>query len=475
MLSFLSLAVALLLASVVSAQTPTSLTFSTVTSSPSFSPREYAACAQTPAVANSTIPTLYFFGGFLVTGSNLSYTDTYYNDAWQSVDFGTTWTQINSASAFPPQAWNSAIVTKLGLVYIGGGGDVNSLQNNQVYFSSNGGQTFSVSATSPGFDARENAGIAGTPLGNTIIIALGNTKNDYFVDDIWVSVDGQGASWSQACSGTSNPTCPLLNGGANNNETAQQHGPLLVGLYTGAFVLMGGYGSYPNSSGITSFVTNNVAWSTNNFQSWSTYTAPWSPRAQQRGVVDTDNIVYVYGGVYNLPSPTTPSQVYWKSAPPPHSLLSLPSPLPLPHSPPFSLYSCSYFSDVWYSTNAASSNPSWTQLGGSYALGSAGYPNSPWSGNPNAGSITSSLFTGGVVFNPCFAFGWVNGQKTLALYTGVLAGFRQQNPTVAPAWPGVYRAVVSVTTPKTGGAGMRAEVSVLVAVATVVIAALMVL
>lgn len=391
------------LLSLVSLSAAASLSFSNVAPATAFPVREYPACAQTNPTVGSN-PTIYFFGGFSVTGSAGSYTDNYYNDAWSSTNFGQTWTQLNAAAAFPKQAWNSAVSTPNGLIFIGGGNDTNAQQNNAVWISQDGA-TWSVSTAAAPFDARENAGIANIPGTGNIMVALGNTKNDVFVDDIWLSTDGRGQAWTQQCSGTSTNLCPLIV--QNGNETGQLHGPALVGLYSGSWVLMGGYGSYAN--GTTSWVSNQVAYSSNNFQSYTTYAAPWSPRAQQRAVVDTDNYVYVYGGVYDLPTGTTPSQVYYN-----------------------------YFTDVWFSTNAASGSPNWQSLGSfASSLGSAAYSGVSYTNNPNA-NVDSSLFTNGAIFNPCFAFRWSGSQKQLVLYTGVYAGFRQVNPQATPAWPGVY-------------------------------------
>ena len=446
----LSLLVLVLSASSASAQSSVSASFSTVTNTPTFPVREYAACAQSIATTTS-IPTLYLYGGFNVTGSNYStYTDNYLNDGWQSKDFGSTWTLTTAAAAFPPQGWNGAVVTQQGIVYIGGGGDSNALQNNNVYFSTDGA-SFSLVGAAP-FDPRENAGIAGIPNSNQLLVALGNTRNDYFIDDIWISTDGQGKTWTQTCGGAggagSAVVCPLITNGGLNNETSQLHGPALAGLYSGTWVIMGGYGSYATTaSNSTSFISNQVAYSTDGFRTFSTYTAPWSPRGQARVTVDTDSWLYLYGGVFNLPYTASPiSQVYYN-----------------------------YYTDVWYSPNPASQSASWYSLG-NVNLGTAGYNGVANNGNPN--SPTAGLYTNGVIFNPCFAFGWNGGSKQLVLYSGVLQGFRGVVPQATPAWAGVYRGVVNVptnSTPSTGGAVSMSVSLASVGVAVVAAAAALVL
>ena len=50
------------------------------------------------------------------------------------------------------------------------------------------GVTFTATTAGP-WDPRENAGIAGQLGTNNILVALGNTRNDESVDDIWLSTN----------------------------------------------------------------------------------------------------------------------------------------------------------------------------------------------------------------------------------------------------------------------------------------------
>lgn len=215
-----------------------------------------------------------------------SYTDAYFNDVWSSNNLGSSWSQLTSNPGFPAQGWNGAVRTTNGnLVYIGGGGDVNAQQNNQVWTSTNGGTSF-TNTTGPWWP-RENFGVSGMPGTNNILVALGNTANAESVDDIWYSTNA-GASWNQTCHYTS---CPFVSSVDSTRVAGQVHGPVAVGLSTGYWLLMGGYGNDPSSTGATTWLTNQVAVSNNGFVTWTTYNAPWSPRAQQRAVVDADNYV----------------------------------------------------------------------------------------------------------------------------------------------------------------------------------------
>ena len=349
--------VVLSLLSLAAAQT---VSFTQVASTSAFPSREYAACTQSPPSRNNT-PALYFFGGFSVTinttasTTSNTYYDTYFNDAWRSVDFGTSWSLLTSTAAFPAQGWNGAVYTNSGnIVYIGGGGDSNAAENNDVWLSTDG-VTFTATTAGP-WDPRENAGIAGQLGTDNILVALGNTRNDNLVDDIWLSTNG-GSTWTQQCRFTS---CPFVTTVSTSDSAGQVHGPAAAGLSTGAWLLIGGYGNFNGSTSNTSWVTNQVAVSTNGFTTFTTYAAPWSPRAQQRVIVDTDNFVYVYGGVYNLPLTGSgtqysgvPSQAYYQ-----------------------------YYTDIWYSTNAASSSPSWIQLSVS-GLGLSRLPGQPIRQQPN--------------------------------------------------------------------------------------------
>ena len=276
-------------------------------------------------------------------------------------------------------------------------------------WSSTDGTTFTLIGNAP-FDPRENAGIAGQPGTDNILVALGNTRNDESVDDIWLSTNA-GTTWTQQCHQS---TCPFVTTVSTADTAGQVHGPAAVGLSTGQWLLIGGYGNYNGSTSNTSWVTNQVAVSTNGFQTFTTYAAPWSPRAQQRAIADTDGYVYVYGGVYNLPLSgsntaysSVPSQAYYQ-----------------------------YFTEIWYSTNPAASSATWVQLSVS-GLGSAGYPNKPFSGNPN--SVNSAFYANGAILNPCLGFRVSGGSKQLILYTGLFAGYRQNNQVpLATVYPGVY-------------------------------------
>ena len=444
-MSSLFLSVVLLVASLLSLAAAQSVSFTSVASNSAFPSREYAACAQSPATTSST-PTLYFYGGFSVTlnatatassGSN-SYYDSYFNDAWSSTNWGTSWTQLTSAAAFPAQGWNGAVYTSSGaIVYIGGGGDSNAAENNQVFISTNGG-TFTQTNAGP-WDPRENAGIAGQAGTNNVLVALGNTKNDNDVDDIWLTTNA-GQSWTQQCNFTA---CPFVSSVSSTNIAAQVHGPAAAGLPNGAWLLIGGYGS--NVNGTTVWVTNQIAYSTDGFRTFSTYTAPWSPRAQQRAVVDPDGYTYVYGGVYDLPVTgsgsyaSVPSQAYY-----------------------------SYYSDIYYSTNAASSSATWTQLSVS-GLGSAGYPGNPYAGNPSPAN--SAFYTNGADFNPCLGFGYSGGNKQLILYTGLYAGYRQNNQVpLTVQYPGVYVGNLSFSSPPSTGGAAAVGASVLSVVAASIVA-----
>lgn len=149
---------------------------------------------------------------------------------------------------------------------------------------------------------------------------------------------------------------------------------------------MGGYDS--NAAGTYFLVSNQVAYSTNYFVSSSVYTAPWAPRGQARAVSDTNNYVYITGGVY----PIAPTSSYV------------------------------YYNDVWVSTNAASSSASWTQISAS-------------------GISQASYGSSSAIFNPCLAFIWSNNQRTLVSYTGIYAYYIQNNvqsPQYPPVYSGVY-------------------------------------
>jgi len=143
---------------------------------------------------------------------------------------------------------------------------------------------------------------------------------------------------------------------------------------------------------------------------------------------------------------------------------------PYPSVPSQAYYQ--YFTDVWYSTNAASSSAAWVQLSVS-GLGTAAYPGKPFAGNPS--SVNSAFYNNGANFNPCLGVRNVGGTKQLVLYSGLYAGYRQNNQVpLATAYPAVYVGTLSLNGGNNGAVAVGVSVaSVLLASAVAVVGQLL--
>ena len=128
-----------------------------------------------------------------------------------------------------------------------------------------------------------------------------------------------------------------------------------------------------------------------------------------------------------------------------------------------------YYNEVWYSTNAASTSATWVQLSVS-GLGSAGYPGSPFAGNPTS-NLNSAFYSNGADFNPCFGIQGTGSNKQLILYTGLYAGYRQNNQVpLATSYPGVYVGTLNLNSSSGGATAVGASVATVLLTSIVAVA-----
>ena len=123
------------------------------------------------------------------------------------------------------------------------------------------------------------------PLTNIIVVIGGvysatGTSTGTATNDVWMSSDGRGASWTQVTSAGPFPPfqdaafTALYDSSTISSSNTQQYSTLI--LYTG------GYESI--------FVSTDLA------QTWSTRAAPWSIRTRGIFLADADNYCYFTGG-----------------------------------------------------------------------------------------------------------------------------------------------------------------------------------
>jgi PKD repeat protein len=115
------------------------------------------------------------------------------NDTWRSTDEGFTWTLMNASSGWLPRFGLSGIAVQdssNSIVIMGGS---NGTRMNDVWQSTNYGSTWSLMNSSPGWAARYDAGSVVMQDGS--IVLMGGASGSFY-NDVWRSTD-KGATWVQ--------------------------------------------------------------------------------------------------------------------------------------------------------------------------------------------------------------------------------------------------------------------------------------
>ena len=170
-------------------------------------------------------------------------------------------------------------------LYFAGKDNASAVYTNDVYVSSNYGQSFSYVGLAQ-FSPRSDFSTAVLPMTNYVVVVGGmysatGGSSGIPVNDVWYSSDGRGATWTQSTAAAPFPGfqdaafTALYNSAAVNSSAFTAQYPTLI-LYTGGY--------------------ESIFYSTNLGVSWTTAAAPWSYRLHGMFVADADNWVYFTGG-----------------------------------------------------------------------------------------------------------------------------------------------------------------------------------
>ena len=134
-----------------------------------------------------------------------------------------------------------------------------------------------------GWTARSDMSVAVYPGTNNVLMAGGSDVNGNLLNDVWMSTDGTGATWTQTTAAA--PFPPFSQGAI----VALYDGTATSGTQSSATVVLFA-SSYPTY--------NQYVWqSTNQGTAWTSVgVAPWSTRFTEKFVADAENNVYMVGG-----------------------------------------------------------------------------------------------------------------------------------------------------------------------------------
>ena len=137
------------------------------------------------AVQNGDI---YVIGGFVGnSGSNRL------NDVWKSTDGGVNWTEVTTTgSKFSGRAGHSSVVQNGAIYVIGGSGSPSLIGNNDVWKSTNGGQTWTEVTASSTQKFAKRSFHASVVIGSAIYVIGGDDSEN----GVWKSTD-DGQNWME--------------------------------------------------------------------------------------------------------------------------------------------------------------------------------------------------------------------------------------------------------------------------------------
>jgi hypothetical protein len=167
-------------------------------------------------------------GSIVLTGGGLNtLDDRFADDVWRSGDTGATWTEVTAHAGWTARTDHSSVAMPDGSVVLTGG--FNRSDNgpmNDVWRSEDGGRTWTLLNSSPGWTARGFHSSVAMPDGS--IVLMGGMDENGLKNDVWRSEDG-GTTWTQlpdarwtARTGQSSILLPdgsiLLTGGLDGNS-----------------------------------------------------------------------------------------------------------------------------------------------------------------------------------------------------------------------------------------------------------------
>ena len=198
----------------------------------------------------------------------------YKNDVWQSTDYGETWTLVNASAGWTARQEHSSVVMPDGSIVLMGGSVSGYIEKNDTWRSTDNGTTWTQITPSAGWSARYDHSSVVMPDGSIVLTGGYSSTTPYFNNDVWRSTD-YGATWAQIT------TSPGWVGRYKHS---------CVVMPDGSIVLMGGQNIYG--------VSNNDVWrSKNNGTTWTKLLdAEWVGRYDHSSVVMPDGSIVLMGG-----------------------------------------------------------------------------------------------------------------------------------------------------------------------------------
>ena len=199
-------------------------------------------------------------------------TGTLQNDTWRSIDGGNVWVPMSSSSGWTKRRLATSVALPNGHILLMGGLDISGVYKNDTWRSTDGGATWSLMSSNPGWVGR--FALSSTVMNDgSIIIFGGGTPTS--IKDIWKSTD-EGITWT------------LVN---SNPSWTSRRAPNILTMPDSSILLMGG--SLSGASGI-----RDVWRSTDNGSTWSQInTTPWGAGKFLGGSVQLPNgSIVVFGG-----------------------------------------------------------------------------------------------------------------------------------------------------------------------------------
>ena len=250
-----------------------------------FSP-QYPTCAyDVHALANrSSTPRMWQLGGF-----STDFSQMYNRISFTQSNFATV------AAYYPSYSGNTTVVSgRVGgggallangnLLWFGGKTSANAgLGSNDVFFSTNNGQSFALSTAAAQWSARTDFSTIVLPLTNTVMIVGGQlgTSAATALNDVYVSTDGQGKVWTAATA------IPNTSGFLDAAAVALFDSSSFGGSQAHSTVLLA-----PSAA-----TTNAIYASTDLGASWAVVsTQPWTYRQRNDLTADVEGYVYASGG-----------------------------------------------------------------------------------------------------------------------------------------------------------------------------------
>ena len=131
-------------------------------------------------------------GSIILTGGYDGNTDLMVNDVWRSTDNGESWTLENASAGWSGREYHTMVVMPDGSIVLMGGGDMDIGYRNDVWRSADAGATWSLVNASTGWPERDEHCSVVMPDGSIVVMGGG----PFVRNDVWRSAD-YGATWTQ--------------------------------------------------------------------------------------------------------------------------------------------------------------------------------------------------------------------------------------------------------------------------------------